>query len=175
MSDTSGVSRNVIKEIIGECIRDQLPHMSQWVRSQRKKLAEELRTPPDTLRNFSASEADPYSANILFALNQHPYELIVRTKRTEPSDDGQATLEPINGSRQTIRRRLLYFYLTDSLEGLPDWLNVNLHSTAARLRVPPSSLEHLVGEKPAFSPYHQPLRLTWAEYTIELIVRAKSR
>jgi hypothetical protein len=172
---TATVSRNVIKEIIGECIRDQLPHMGQWVRSQRKTLAEELRTPPETLRNFSVSEPDPYSANLLFTLNQHPYELIVRTKTTEPTEDGPATLEPLNGSRSAIRRRLLYLYLDNVMEGLQDWLDVNLHAIAERLRTPPAVLESLISASPELSPYHQPLRFTWSEYTIELIARAKSR
>jgi len=174
MSTELGVSRNIIKEVVGEFVRHQLPNLGQWVRSRRKRLAEDLRTPPESLRTFSTGEADPYTSTILFKLDQHPYELIVRTKMGDVPDMGPATLEPINGSRQAIRRRILYSYLEYALPELQNWLDVNINTVAGRVRAHPDSLRALVTANPAIFPYRQPLIFTWSDYTIELIARAKS-
>lgn len=174
MNGGRGVSRNIIKEVVGEFIRDQLPSLGPWVRSRRKRIAEELRIPPDSLRSFSVGDADPFNASILFQLDKAPYELIVRTKTSKPTNDGPATLEPINGSRQAIRRRILYSYLEWALPELQNWLNINVHALAERTRTPPYALLPLAAAKTVIRPYSQPLVFTWSEYTIELIVRAKS-
>ena len=175
MKRKSGVSRNVIKGVVGEFLRCRLEMLPGWARQHRLELATELRIPPADLAALTISEVDPYTSDILFNIDDIPFEIIVRTKRTKSSED-RATLEPTNGSRQAVLRRVLYGFLEYYLEITPVWLRSepNRNHVAQILRTPPDLLFTLADANCVSKPYTQPLIVNWLEYRIELIARTKA-